>query len=293
MRLRPEQIRNLVKSLPHSSDASFLRDAFDLVAEAVGTERHLLLIKDHRLSIWRYFLLRRNLLRLSRGEPFAYIVQKIFFYESEFEVNRKVLIPRKETEQMVDLAVSRGMASDAEIILDIGTGSGAIAISLKKKYPEKNVLGIEKSAGALKIAKRNAARILGREDAVEWGHFDVFDLDRRRSFLAGRKCDFLISNPPYIGLRERTALDASLRYEPEGALFSGEDGLDFYRSLAVNIRDLLSLKGRYLLEMGAAQAGEVSQLFETKGERSIILDHSGHERFLLGSLFASAGTSTE
>lgn len=288
MLLGPEKIRSLVSEFSPGEDASFSRDAFDLIAEALGTKRHLLLIKEHRLSLWGYLRLRLFLRRLSLGEPFAYLIGKTFFYESEFEVDKRVLIPRKETEQMVDLVVSRGLAENAGVILDIGTGSGAIAISLKKKYPKKTVLAVERSIGALQVAKRNAERILGSADAVEWGLFDVFDRESRERFLAGRRCDFLISNPPYIGLRERPALDPSLRFEPEGALFSGEDGLDFYRSLAVNIRDLLSPQGRYLLEMGAAQAGEVGPLFEAKGERSIILDHSGHERFLLGSLSDSA-----
>lgn len=291
MILGPEKLRNLVSefsSIQENQDGSFSRDAFDLIAEALGTKRHLLLINEYRLSFWGYLKLRRKLRRLSRGEPFAYISGKIFFYESEFKVDERVLIPRKETEQLVDLVVSKGLAEKARVILDIGTGSGAIAISLKKKYPDKSVLAIERSAGALAVARRNAARILGREEAVEWGHFDVFDRAARERFLAGRKCDLLISNPPYIGLREKAGLDPSLRYEPGGALFSGEDGLDFYRSLAVNIRDLLSPTGRYLLEMGAGQAGELGRIFGAKGERSIILDHSGHERFFLGSLSASA-----
>lgn len=163
-------------------------------------------------------------------------------------------------------------------------GSGVLAISLKKKYPEKTVLAVDLSSGALKVARENARRILGDENAVEWGNFDFFDKVKRSKFLKTRKIELLVSNPPYVAERERPGLDNALSYEPELALFAGEDGLEFYRSLAVNIKNLLPSGARFCLEMGESQAQEVSQMMEYQGERNIIRDTSGRERFFFGQI---------
>ncbi len=285
MRFTPARIEKLALWVARNNPDEFSRrDALDLIAERFEVERHRLLLESHRVSWGTCVSLLWNLWKLKRGMPFAYLTGKVFFYDSEFVVNRQVLIPRKETEQMMDLIVEKNLAGSAETILDVGTGSGVLAISLKKKYPEKTVLAVDLSSGALKVARENARRILGDENAVEWGNFDFFDKVKRSKFLKTRKIELLVSNPPYVAERERPGLDNALSYEPELALFAGEDGLEFYRSLAVNIKNLLPSGARFCLEMGESQAQEVSQMMEYQGERNIIRDTSGRERFFFGQI---------
>lgn len=191
--------------------------------------------------------------RRERGEPLAYIVGRREFYGLEFRVTPAVLIPRQDTEILVEAALRYGGPSAR--VLDIGTGSGAIAVSLKLTRPGWDVVGVDISEDALEIARENASR-LGAE--VE---FVLSDLGVA---LAGRTFDLIVTNPPYIGHDEPLAHEVR-GYEPALALFADEDGYAVYRRLAEEVGDLLAPDGRLLMEVGYRQAAQVGSLFVARG----------------------------
>jgi len=186
--------------------------------------------------------------RLS-GEPIAYIVGRKEFYSLPLAVNPAVLISRPETELLVELALQR----DFSRALDLGTGSGAIALAIKKHRPAARVLAIEASAAALEVAKRNGVA-LGLD--VEWRHGKWFSgLDER--------FDLIVSNPPYVATGDRHL--AELRYEPASALVSGADGLDAIREIVAAAPAHLLPGGWLFLEHGIGQNAAVRELLERAG----------------------------
>lgn len=184
------------------------------------------------------------------GEPVAYLTGAKEFYGLELEVSPTVLIPRPETELLVDLALERCFSS----VADLGTGSGAVALALKHKRSHARVVGVEASAEALEVARRNGAR-LGL--AVEWreGHW--------YAALAGERYDLLVSNPPYVA--ERDPHLAALAYEPRQALVAGADGLDALRDIATGAYTHLNDAGWLLVEHGLGQDAAVRALLREGG----------------------------
>ena len=188
--------------------------------------------------------------RRAKGEPFAYIVGRKEFYGLELAVDSAVLIPRPETELLVDLALERAFGS----ALDLGTGSGAIALALKQNRPQARVVGVDASAAALAVARRNAAALaLG----IEWlqGHWFAP--------LAGQRFDLIVSNPPYVA--EADPHLPELRFEPPGALIAGPDGLCDIREVVAQAPAYLRPGGWLLLEHGMAQQEAVQALFRAQG----------------------------
>jgi release factor glutamine methyltransferase len=192
--------------------------------------------------------------RRKRGEPVAYILGRKEFYGLELAVNPSVLIPRPETELLVDFALERKPGS----MLDLGTGSGAIAIAAKSKSPQTRVVAVESDLSALATAKRNAAKF----------NLDV-DFRHGRWFtpVAGERFDLVVSNPPYIAAGD-PHLDA-LRFEPLGALAGGADGLDSIRDIARGAPAHLVAGGWLLLEHGLGQERAVRDLLAAAGLESI------------------------
>lgn len=188
--------------------------------------------------------------RRKAGEPVAYIVGHKEFYGLDLAVERTVLIPRPETELLVDLALQRPFARAA----DLGTGSGAIALALKKHRPAALVVAVDASASALGVAKRNA-KTLGLE--VEFRHGCWFEP------LAGESFDLIVSNPPYVA--EHDPHLAELAYEPAEALVSGKDGLLALREVAGRARGHLVPGGWVLLEHGMGQEAAVRGFLEAGG----------------------------
>ena len=187
--------------------------------------------------------------RRREGEPVAYILGRKEFYSLPLAVNPAVLIPRPETELLVELALEREFSS----VLDLGTGSGAIALAIKKHRPAARVLAVEASAAALEVAKRNGVA-LGLE--VEWRHGKWFSgLDER--------FDLIVSNPPYVASGDRHL--AELRYEPSSALVSGPDGLDAIREIVAAAAAHLLQGGWIFLEHGLGQDAAVRELLERAG----------------------------
>lgn len=188
--------------------------------------------------------------RRRRGEPVAYILGRQEFYSLRLAVNSSVLIPRPETE----LLVERSLAREFSNALDLGTGSGAIALAIKKHRPGAHVIGVEASAAALEVAKRNAVA-LGLD--VEWRHGRWF------APVDDERFELIVSNPPYVAIGDPHL--AALRYEPPAALVSGADGLDAMREIAAQAPVHLADGGWLLLEHGIGQDEAVRRLLEQAG----------------------------
>ena len=192
--------------------------------------------------------------RRGAGEPVAYILGRREFYSLELSVNPSVLIPRPETELLVDLALERRPAS----VLDLGTGSGAVALAIKRHLPGARVVAVESSAAALAVARRNAVKL----------NLDV-DLRHGRWFepVAGERFELVVSNPPYVA--EGDPHLPGLRHEPAVALVSGRDGLDAIREITSAAGLFVAPDGWLLLEHGAGQELAVRSLLEEAGLESV------------------------
>jgi release factor glutamine methyltransferase len=188
--------------------------------------------------------------RRKRGEPVAYILGCKEFYGLELAVNPAVMVPRPETELLVDLALERGFSS----LVDLGTGSGAIAIALKRSRPQARVVAVEASAAALAVAKRNAA-MHGLE--IDFRHGRWFEP------LAGERFDIIVANPPYVAEGDPHLPD--LGFEPHAALVSGADGLDAFREIVRAAPGYLVSGGWLLMEHGMGQERAVRELFLRAG----------------------------
>ncbi len=247
-----------------------------LLGAALGVDRARLLtgsfcFDDRSIARFDEFIARR-----AAREPLAYIIGHKEFYSSEFEVNRDVLIPRPETELLVATALALLRERPHASVLDIGTGSGAIAITIALGAPGARVVATDISAAALAVARRNAER-LGCAGRVEFAAGDCF----AALTCSHPKFDLIVSNPPYIPADELTRLEPEVaRFEPEVALMGGKDGLEFYRRIAREVGSYLIGGGEVMVEVGAGQAGEVANLLGESGcrVREVLRDLSGHER---------------
>jgi release factor glutamine methyltransferase len=230
-------------------------------------------LNDDELAAYRVMVARRG-----RREPLQHILGTQEFCGLEFEVSPDVLIPRHDTETLVNEALARMPA--AQSVLDIGTGSGCIAVALACRLPSASVTAVDISAAALVVARRNAVR---NGVAIE------FLLGSLLEPVAGRHFDLIISNPPYIPSSDIETLESEVRdFDPRGALDGGADGLDVYRAMIPGAAALLNSGGWLLLEVGIGQAADVAQLFRTAGiygEPIITRDGVGIER-VVGALIS-------
>ena len=219
-------------------------------------------------------LLRRR----AEGEPVAYILGYRDFYRHRFVVSPAVLIPRPDTELLVELASKAASALEAARILEVGTGSGCVAISLASEVPGATVVAWDICNAALAVASRNMQDIgvknltLIHRDALELAVFerDLFDI--------------IVSNPPYVAKQEVELMSReTLNYEPKLALFSSDDeGLEFYQVFAARSQKSLREGGKLFLEIGLNQAAKVAQLLKDSNWRKIeiVKDLAGHDRVI-------------
>lgn len=216
-------------------------------------------LNKEEVDAYRELIRRRSL-----GEPVAYITGRAFFRTLTLIVNPAVLVPRPETEHVVEAAIRYLMEGEwgprQPEVLDVGTGSGAIAIALATSYPDIRITAIDASEAALQVARENA-RVADAAEEIEFVRSDLCDdLDPTHTF------DLIVSNPPYISAAEWPTLPVDVReFEPREALWGGEDGLDFYRRLAVEAPQFLKPRGCLIMEIGHTQSAAVKELLADTG----------------------------
>jgi len=216
------------------------------------------------------------LTRRARGEPIAYLTGRREFWSLDLCVTPDVLIPRPETELLVEQALAH-IPEDAEwTVADLGAGSGAIALAIATERPHCRLIATDSSAAALAVARANATR-LGIAK-VEFWHGEWLKP------LAGMRFDVIVSNPPYVRANDPHLTQGDVRFEPESALVAGADGLDAIRRIAVDALSCLRPGGWLLLEHGYDQAKAVRALLEIHGYDAVAScrDTAGHERVTAG-----------
>lgn len=256
-------------------------DAECLIAFALGIDRLKVYLQfDRPLNASELDRLRSFMKRRANREPLQYIVGYREFYGHNFHVEPGVLIPRPETEHLVETALQYLKKSNwiSPKLLDLGTGSGCIAISIAKEW-KVEVWGVDCSQKALDIAVENAAT-LHPEGSYHWrpgNWFDALTPDDPPKY------NIIVTNPPYISNLEKAELDHEISlFEPEEALFAGEDGLKAYREMCVNLYHRLTPGGIALLELHSIQAQKIVKIFEDiPGAQKVIPDLQGLPRVLI------------
>ena len=219
-------------------------------------------------------ILKRRILR----EPVQYILGVTEFMGMKFKVDKRVLIPRPETEILVQSAIEELKNIKNPSVLDIGTGSGCIAVSLAKHIPHSQITAVDISFEALKVAKDNARLNRVEEAQIKFIHSDLF------SGLGNQKFDLIISNPPYVSIQELSVLAGELSFEPALALETGLDGMDFYRRIIIQADSHLNTGGFLIFEVGLNQACKVRDLLKAREKFDfirIIKDYNNISRVII------------
>jgi release factor glutamine methyltransferase len=209
-----------------------------------------------------------------RGLPVAYLTGEREFFSRAFRVSPDVLIPRPDTESLIEAALQLKLPAAARV-LDLGTGSGAIAVTLALECPDWDVTAVDASEAALVVARDNAARL---NAVVRFARGDWYD-----ALVAGDRFDLVISNPPYIAAQDAHLGQGDVRFEPRGALVAGEDGLADIRRIIAGASAVLADGGWLMVEHGHEQGVAVRELAVAAGFRPVRTQHdlAGRERFLL------------
>jgi release factor glutamine methyltransferase len=254
-------------------------DADLLLAHALGIPRINLYTAPDELPDEEARTRFRDLVRRrAEGCPVAYLVGSREFFLLTFEVSPEVLIPRPETEHLVTEAIGLVRDRPAPRILDLGTGSGCIAIALAHRLPTAQVVATDVSPSALAVASRNAAKH-GVSERVQFHEGDLF-----AAVPPGGPFDLVVSNPPYIAPEQLATLAPDVReFQPRLALDGGPDGLSFYYRLAAEAGAVLTPGGAIAVEIGADQGPAVSELFQRAGWEAVrvINDLARHPRVVL------------
>ena len=230
--------------------------------------------------------MRRGMARLAAGEPIQYVLGEWDFRRLTLKCDRRALIPRPETEELVTRVLNflksyHPAEEGRPLVVDVGTGSGCIALALASEFPEADYLGIDISAEAIALARENAARC-GLTDRVKFALADGLD-----DFDEPGSLDVLVSNPPYIPTATCQTLDPRIRnFEPLNALDGGPEGLDFYERLTIDALNLLRPGGGVFFEIGDGQGPALEKLLFDVGFDAIKIekDYAGHDRYASATL---------
>ena len=255
-------IKQASKVLKNNNISTYILDAEIILSNIMDVSREFLIINSH-MNISEKVIKKFNnkITRRVKKEPIAYIVGKKEFWKDDFSVNYSTLIPRPETELLI-YKIIKFFKYKRVNILDIGTGSGCILLSILKELPFSNGIGIDISAKAIKIAKENAEKM----NLTFKSNFKVFNIN---DFKLG-KYDLIVSNPPYIPTRDIKKLSADIiNYEPFNALNGGQDGLDVIKKIIYKSRYLLKTNGLFAVEIGYNQYRKVSKFLKQQGFREI------------------------
>ena len=234
-----------------------------------------ILTEEEKLSIEN--LINRRL----KYEPLAYLINRKEFYGYDFYVDENVLIPRPETEELIDLVRDYIGTKNTENIsvIDIGSGSGNISITLKKLFRSVDITALDISIDAINVLKKNVDFLLDKSiniinaDALIYNPYNKFDI--------------VVSNAPYVPLRDKEYLQKDLEYEPEIALYSGYDGLNFYKSFLYKVNNYIKKSGAFFFEIGYDQGDLLLEIANDIGIKNVSVkkDLSGRDRFLICDYF--------
>ena len=241
-------------------------------------------LSEEELATYREYVRRRG-----NFEPLAYILGERAFMRNTFKVNKATLVPRPETELLVEslVRIAPLLKREGDVkILDIGTGSGAIIVSLLDYLPNAKGVGVDISVDALIVAKENSEKI-GVTGRIGFVRSDVFS-----KLPLEKKFDIIVSNPPYIPAGDIAGLDKDVQQEPRGALDGGADGLDFYRRITAEAMDHMAEEGVLACEIVIGQAAAVQQLCLDAGfvKTAVRKDYAGIERMVFA---VKAATTSE
>ncbi len=253
-----------------------------LLSHVLGLSRIELITQDHRsITAPELVRLEQFIARREQGEPMAYLLGQREFYGLNFQISPAVLIPRPETELLLELALQRLPATSAAAsarVLDMGTGSGVLAVALAHTRPDCAVSGLDNSADALVVARANAGQHQVRVNFIQSDWYQALPVDA---------CfDLIMSNPPYIKAQDRHLTQGDLRFEPLGALTDHADGLSALRQIVAGAPRHLAAGGWLLMEHGYDQAAAVRALLAAHGfgEVQSWRDLAGIERVSGGRL---------
>jgi len=248
-------------------------DAEVLVMHVCRLDRGGLITHGHRgLTDDQQFRLEKLLARRRQGEPIAYLTGVREFWSLEFNVSRATLIPRPETELLVEKTLASVPRDAAWTIADLGTGCGAIALALAKERPRCRIIATDISPAALEVARSNAVKHgLTNVEFREGNWFEP---------LAGTKLDMIASNPPYVRANDPHLEQGDVRFEPGQSLAAGPEGLDAIRDIALSARDHMNPAAGLLFEHGWDQAALIARLLHSLGYRNIVCypDLDGRDR---------------
>lgn len=247
-----------------------------IITNVMNLERIDLYLKfDLPLNQFELIEIKDKLKRIIAKEPLQYVLGEVEFYGLKYKVNSSVLIPRPETEELVDYIVNNHNNNSELNILDIGCGSGCISISIASKFKNSKIYAIDVSDGAVKTTKINA-------ELNDIKNIEVYKLDILK-VIPKTKFDIIISNPPYISTDEFNQLDENVsKYEPRIALTDEEDGLKFFRRFYEVFSDMLKSDGFFYFENSFEQGELLKKSFEKKYITEIIKDINVINRFLKG-----------
>ncbi|MBE6762368.1 MAG: peptide chain release factor N(5)-glutamine methyltransferase [Ruminococcaceae bacterium] len=267
-----EQKELIIAQLDNISDCSAF-EANEIIVFATDLDRSGLLYKQNEnLSAGEQKIIKKCISKRKKGVPLQYILGEWEFYSLPFKVGKGVLIPRADSELLVDLVIEE-ISSREEIIslLDLCSGSGALGIAVAKNCSNAKVTLVEKSRKAFSYLKENAQLNGVKVSSVR---ADIF------KWKPQNPADIVICNPPYITWNEMLHLQKEVKKEPTAALFGGNDGLKFYRFLCSKAKDFLKIGGKMFVEIGYKQADDVKALFESAGfeQIEVFKDLGGNDR---------------
>ena len=228
-------------------------------------------------NLYRNFLQRRT-----NREPLQYITGEVEFYGLDFQIDNSVLIPRPETEILVETIIKNTDEKGVINILDVGTGSGNIAVALAKNLLNSRIIGIDKSNDALVTARKNS-KLNNVNTQINFIENDI--LNDQNNF--GKKFDIIVSNPPYVSNEDFQNLEPELNeYEPSMALTDFSDGFIFYKSISEKAKNILDAKGKLFFELGAGQSKKVNEIMKSNNfcDIKIVKDYQNHDRVIWGEL---------
>ena len=282
MMISSSALKNAEDILKKSQIPSWRLDAEILLSEVLRKDRSELIIRNNiKISNKKAFTFNRYIDRRKKFEPVAYILNNKEFFSLDFFVNKNSLIPRPETELMVEKAIEI-YKKKAPNILDIGTGSGCIIISVLRHIPKSRGIGLDISKVAIKVAKFNSERLLKvYNKRIKFMNLSIEKLSNNRIF------DLILANPPYINSKDIRNLSTDIkRYEPKIALDGGKDGLDVIKKVIYKSLRILKHNGTLAIEIGNNQYFAVSKLLRKNGfkETTLLKDYKNNIRCIFSTL---------